>query len=84
MEENKQKVLDELIPTWQPLAAIAFRSGLPVRTCEKILVELYNEGRVKMARVRIDGHNKVHLFKKIEYQKILGVMMVVDTSGLEA
>lgn len=81
---NEDLVKNELIPTWQPLAAIAFRTGLPIRTCEAILVKMYNAGEVKCSRVRIDGHNKVHLFKKIQYQKIMGVMMPLDTSGMEA
>lgn len=81
---NEDLVRNELLPTWQPLAAIAYRTNLPIRTCESILVKMYNAGEVKCSRVRIDGHNKVHLFKKIEYQKIMGVMLPLDTSGMEA
>ena len=63
---NEQKIEAELLPTWQPLAAIAYHADLPIRTCEAILVDMYNKGLVKCSRVRIDGHNKVHLFKKVK------------------
>lgn len=83
MEEAKQKVFDELLITWQPVAAIAHRANVPVRTALKYLVEFYNDGRVKMSYSRIDGHNKVHMFKKIETQKIMGVVMPIETEGME-
>lgn len=82
MEEAKQAVMDELLNTWQPVAAIAMRAHVPVRTALKYLTELYNEGKVKMSYSRIDGHNKVHMFKKVEQQKIMGVYMTVE-SGVE-
>jgi hypothetical protein len=80
---NYEKVERELIHTWQPLAAIAYRADLPIRTCEAILVDMYNKGLVKCSRVRIDGHNKVHLFKKVQIMKVMGIHMVVDTSQQE-
>lgn len=83
MTEQEQKVWDELIPTWQPLSAIAYRTKLPVRTCEKILIDFYNNGTVKCSRVRIDGHNKVFLFKRIQYQKILGVVVPINNENDE-
>ena len=81
--EAKQKVWDELLGTWQPVAAIATRAHVPVRTALKYLVEFYNQGRVKMSFSRIDGHNKVHMFKKIETQKILGVVTVIESDVVE-
>lgn len=78
--EAKQKVWDEMLDTWQPVAAIAVRAHVPVRTALKFLVEFYNQGRVKMAYSRIDGHNKVHMFKKIETQRILGVVTVIESA----
>lgn len=83
VSEHNNIIWNELLPTWQPLAAISHRAGLPIRTCEKILVQMYNDGKVKCSRVRIDGHNKVHMFKKIEYMTVLSMKMVVDTSNLE-
>jgi len=83
MDQAKQQVWDELLVTWQPVAAIAHRAHVPVRTALKYLVEFYNDGRVKMSYSRIDGHNKVHMFKKIETQKIMGVVMPVETEGME-
>lgn len=80
---NYDKVEKELIYTWQPLAAIAYRADLPIRTCETILVDMYNRGLVKCSRVRIDGHNKVHLFKKVQMMKVMGIHTVIDTSHQE-
>lgn len=79
MTDNEKKVWDELIPTWQSLAAIAFRTGLPVKTCEVICVQFYNQGLIKCSRARLDGHNMVHLFKKQEYMTVMGVKMPVES-----
>jgi hypothetical protein len=77
--EQKQLVWAQMLPTWQPVAAIALRADLPVRTALKHLVDFYNSGQVKMSYSRIDGHNKVHMFKKIEVQKILGVYTPIES-----
>lgn len=79
MDEAEKRVREELLTTWQPVAAIAVRARMPVRTALKVLVKLYNDGEVKMSYSRIDGHNKVHMFKKLEFTKIMGVMMPVDS-----
>lgn len=78
-----KRVEKELLNTWQPIAVIAERSGVSVRVALRIMVNLYNTGRVKMSYSRIDGHNKVHMFKKIETQKIMGVVMPIETEGME-
>lgn len=75
---NIQKVKSALIPTWQSLAAIAYLTGLPVRTVEKICIELWNKGEIKATRARLDGHNKVHLFKSVEYITVFGQRMPVE------
>lgn len=81
--EARERVWNELLDTWQPVAAIAVRAHVPVRAALKYLVEFYNHGRVKMSYSRIDGHNKVHMFKKIETQKILGVVTVIESEVVE-
>lgn len=81
--EDRQRVKDELILTWQPVAAIAYRARISVRRCLSILVELYNDGEVKCSKARIDGHNLVWLFKKIEYVKVMGVNIPIDTRNQE-
>lgn len=81
--ELNKRVEKELLNTWQPIAVIAERSGVSVRVALRVMVNLYNLGRVKMSYSRIDGHNKVHMFKKIETQTIVGVVMPVETEGLE-
>ena len=77
---NEKKVAAELIDTWQPVAAIAYRCDLPVKAVLVILVEMYNQGLVKCSRVRIDGHNKVFLFKRVQHMKVMGMHMVVDNA----
>lgn len=75
-------VKNQLLNTWQPVAAIAERCGISSVTCLAILLKMYNSGYVRCARARIDGHNKVHCFKKIEYKNVMGVRMVIeDTSS---
>lgn len=77
-QENELKVRKELINTWQTLRTFSLRTGLPVRTCERILVKMYNNTEVKIKRICIDDHNKVHMFKPISMTKILGVHMPID------
>lgn len=81
--EINKKIESEILNTWLPVAAIAEKSGVPVRTTLGILIKLYNQGRVKMSYSRIDGHNKVHMFKKIETQRILGVVTVIESDVVE-
>ncbi len=75
---NEQHVKDSLLPTWQPLSAIAIRAGVSVKIAMPILVKMYNDGEVKCANPRIDGVNRVYCFKKIEYVKVLGVHMPIE------
>lgn len=71
------------IKTWQPVAAIAHHANIPVRTALKGLLVLEQRGEVKKSRVRIDGHNEVHLFKRLEYTTVFNIRVPVDTSGEE-
>lgn len=80
----KNQIKDALIPTWQSLAAISFISGLPVKTCETILVEMYNDGEVKCRRAILDGHNRTYIFKKPNYMVILGVKTEIEQIQNEA
>jgi hypothetical protein len=73
----------ELLMTWQPVAAIATRAGIPTKTALKGCLKLWEMGEVKKAYSSIDGHNKVHHFKFIEYTTIFNVRVPVDTSGDE-
>jgi hypothetical protein len=83
MSQTEQVIFNELLTTWQPVAAIAVRSNVPVKTSLKILLGMEARGIVKKVRVRIDGHNKVHCFKKIEYLKVLGVVTTIEKSDEE-
>lgn len=80
LSEVETKVHGELLNTWQPVAAIAARCGLPVKTALCALLGMEERGIVKKARVRIDGHNRVHLFKKLDYVKVFGVAMPVEAT----
>lgn len=83
MSQTEQVIFNELLTTWQPVAAIAVRSNVNVKTSLKILLGMESKGIVKKVRVRIDGHNKVHCFKKIEYLKVLGVVTTIEKSDEE-
>lgn len=72
-----------LIMTWQPVAAIAYHADIPIKTALTGLLKLEQMGEVKKSLVRIDGHNQVHLFKKLDYTKLFNVRVPVDTSGDE-
>lgn len=80
----ERQVHSELLPTWQPVAAIAYRAEVSVKAALKALLDMEARGIVKKARTRIDGHNKVHLFKKLDYVKVLGVQMPQTTELEEA
>jgi len=80
---DEQIVIEQLLSTWQPVAAIATRAGIPAKTALKILQRMAEQGTVKMNRVRIDGHNPVHVFKSIQYTKVFGMTVPVDTSSQE-
>lgn len=73
----------QLLHTWQPVAAIAARCDLPVKTVLVELLKMEDKGQVKKARVRIDGHNKVHMFKKLERRVVLGIVMPVEEMEVE-
>ena len=77
-QENELKVRKELIDTWQTLRTFSIRTGLAIRTCERILVTMYNNGEVQIKRRRLDGHNKIHIFRPIITRTILGVHMPID------
>jgi len=79
-KSNEQKVEEQLLNTWQPVAAIAVRAGMHFHTALPILIDMYNAGKVIGARARIDAHNKVWCFKRSKYQKILGVVTIIDNS----
>jgi len=79
----ESKLHKELLPTWQPVAALAMRCNIPIKTALSALLSMEQRGIVKKAKTRIDGHNKVHLFKKLEYIKVLGVQTPIETCEAE-
>ena len=82
-EIDPEIVERELLMTWQPVAAIAYRADVPTKTALKVLLQLADSGRVKVTRARLDGHNVVHLFKKIEYTRMMSQIVPIDTSSQE-
>lgn len=78
LDDVEVKVYQQLLPTWQPVAAIAMRCEVPVKTALASLLSMETRGIVKKVRARLDGHNRVHCFKKLEYVQILGVYTVVE------
>jgi hypothetical protein len=77
---DEQKVTAQLIDTWQPVAAIAYRANLTLRRTLEILLTMHDAGLVKMNRVRLDGHNRVHIFKKIKYAQVFCQRIPIDNS----
>jgi hypothetical protein len=75
LTEIEAKLHSELLNTWQPVAALAVRCNIPVKSALCALLAMEARGIVKKVRSRIDGHNKVHLFKKLDYVKVMGVQM---------
>lgn len=80
LTEIEMMLHTELLTTWQPVAALAVRCSMPVKTALSALLNMEGRGIVKKVRVRIDGHNKVHCFKKLEYVRVLGVQMPMEVS----
>lgn len=80
---NEDKILAQLLPTWQPVAALAYRCDIPIKTCLTELLKMTDKGIVKKTRVRLDGHNKVHLFKKIEYVQVMSMRLPIETAEVE-
>lgn len=79
LAEIEARLHIELLNTWQPVAALAIRCKMPIKTALSALLHMERRGIVKKARVRIDGHNCVHLFKKLDYVQALGVKMPVES-----
>ena len=79
ISNHERRLFVELLPTWQPVAALAYRCKIPVRTALMVLLDMESRGIVKKVRARLDGHNRVHCFKKLEYVRVLGVDMPVNT-----
>lgn len=82
-EIDPKLVENELLLTWQPVAAIAYRADVPTKTALKVLKQLADKGMVKVTKARLDGHNEVHLFKKIEYTRMMSQIVPIDTSSQE-
>jgi hypothetical protein len=80
---DQEKVNEQLIDTWQPVAAIAYRANLSCRRTLEILLRMTEMGLVKKTRVRLDGHNKVHLFKRITYTQVFSQRMPIDVPETE-
>lgn len=71
-------IAEEMLFTWQPVAAIAERCGIPTKAVLEILKKMHADGCVVMARFRIDGHNMVHCFKKVDYVQVMGMRIAIE------
>jgi len=78
---REQRLCRELLYTWQPVAALAIRCKMPVRAALSILLEMERKGQVQKVRTRIDGHNRVHLFRVCRTFIVMGVQIAaIDVS----
>lgn len=73
------RVRNVLLDTWLPVAAIASMLKIPTKTALAILQRNQIKWGLICVRVRIDGHNPVHLFRKRAQDRIqvMGVWMPV-------
>ena len=79
IESHEAKLQGLLLPTWLPVAAIATMAGIPTKTALAILQRRVHDWRLDCVRVRIDGHNSVFCFRKMNEQgmQILGVWLPI-------
>lgn len=79
------RVQSLVLGTWMPVAAIAHLAELPTKTALAILQRRLNDWELECRRVRIDGKNPVHCFRKRsqDRQMIFGVWVPV-TAEVEA
>jgi len=68
-------IKEELLDTYQPVAAIAIRCSMPTKTALTILRRMHEKGTVAMSKCRPDGHNEVHFFKNQKYINVMGIKM---------
>lgn len=73
------RVQSLLLGTWLPVAAIAHLAELPTKTALAILQRRCHDWGLECRRVRIDGHNAVHLYRKRNQQRqmVMGVWVPV-------
>lgn len=73
------KLRNFLMDTWLPVAALALMAKIPTKTALAILQRNEREWQLDCVRVRIDGHNPVHCYRKrsLKLQQVLGVWMPV-------
>lgn len=63
---NEQKIETELLPTWQTLAAIAYRADVKNVVALDVLLKMHSHGSINLHRVRICNNDKekVYFFKR--------------------
>jgi hypothetical protein len=79
-EVATSKVVENLLDTWQPLAAIAIRSGITDRLAMSILTELEEKKKVTITRARIDSHNTVVFARNRNDVVVLGMRLEVSNN----
>ena len=78
-EADEGRVQAIMMTTWLPVAAIAAMAGIPTKTALALLQQRCDAWALECRRVRIDGKNLVHCFRKrcLDRQQILGVWVPV-------
>ncbi|MDP3164382.1 MAG: hypothetical protein Q8N06_02845 [Hydrogenophaga sp.] len=76
---DEGKVQAIMMTTWLPVAAIAAMAGIPTKTALALLQQRCDAWALECRRVRIDGKNLVHCFRKRDTGKllVLGVWLPV-------
>ena len=80
------QILEKLLETWQPMAAIAEHAGVTNERAHEVLQRKRVDWNLDWAESRIDGHNLVHFYRKRPATKIqvMGVWMPISKSDSEA
>lgn len=68
-----------MMTTWLPVAAIAAMAGVPTKTALALLQQRCDAWALECRRVRIDGKNLVHCFRRRDTGKclVMGVWIPV-------
>lgn len=72
-EKIKQELMNEMLETWQTVAALAIRTRISPKLAHNLLMELRDENKIIMRRGMVDGHNMTALFKIQAYNRVLGM-----------
>ena len=77
LSDLENQIMDKLLFTWQPMAAIAQHAGVTNERAHEVLQRKRLDWNLDWQEARIDGHNNVHFYRKKRQNKVcvMGVWM---------